>query len=360
MMNPRMADLVDFPELGRLLGRVPAGSFLQELLLFRATGNPVPVLDELESRLTTLSVSGWTPGRIGTQGALGGDEVKFFSGVAEVVGLAWLAERGFLRAVGLTMPLNESVKGTAHEIDVVLKSGRSADVLGDIKSVQAQFDGYLRRICEGTNRELAKQGHGNLRLSLHRRGVPDVTHARLNFAAIQAQALAALPSMLTGADTVIWKGPALCLRGKVGKRRVQSAFSSVEGEILEQQRLLWSRCHQLSTRRPFLLILVRTAGMGIDTGSLGDLLGWALLGGIGEPRTEPLFGSTGADLVPKVGKAKAKVQQHLSAVLFIDELTWGKASVRLYLNRHAAHPLPRKLRAELKAAVTASARIERA
>jgi hypothetical protein len=349
-----MANLADFPELGRLLGRAPAGSFVEELLQFRAKGNPVPVLDELELRLASLQAAGWAPAQIGTHGALGGDEVKFFSGVAEVVGLAWLATRRLLRAVGFTMPLGESVKGTAQVLDAVLKSGRSADVLSDIKSVQAQFDSYLRRICEGTNEELARLGHGHLRLHLHRRGAPDVIHARENFEAIRAKAIAAIPSMLSGGDAVIWHQAGLRLRGSIGKGQVQSALSSMDGDILEQQRLLWSRCHQLSMRRPFLLILVRTAGMGIETGALGDLLERALVRDSGHGRTMPFFGSTSTDLAPKAGRPKAEVQRYLSAVLFIDELIWGKESVRLYVNRHAAHPLPKRLCAELKASVTDS------
>jgi hypothetical protein len=247
------------------------------------------------------------------------------------------------------MPLGESVKGSAHVLDAVLGRGKTADVLADVKSVQAHVQRYLDDIRAAVSSELAKRGHSDVRPDIHITGAPDVTYVREKLPAIVARAIRGVPKMLAGGSVDFSRTPAFRLRGRLRKRALQSGFSSVDGEILRQQRLMWSRCHQLSTRRPFLLVLVRTSGMGIDTGSLDDLLQRALAGARGG--VPPLFGSKSTALVPKVGMPEAAVQQHLSAVLFIDELVWGKESVRVYVNPHAAHPLPRRFYAALKASM---------
>ena len=112
------------------------------------------------------------------------------------------------------------------------------------------------------------------------------------------------------------------------------------------QELLWTRCSQLSTRRPFLIVLVRTPGMGIDVPNMIDLVGSSLRGHGGARNALPMFGSVSRESVPKAKDSKFNVQRFLSGVLVIDEKeAAARTASRLFVNSHATYPLPRRLRA---------------
>ena len=337
-----------FPRTEELALNAPANSFLATLLSSALAGKSDPLLAELESRLVLLQSVGVDLTKE-LRGHLRGAKPHFFSGVAEIFALSWLQSRGLLREVGVDLNPGESVSGKSCQVDGSIGLSRGKLVLFDVKSVQAHMDRYLRDIRREVEAEVRRQGHCDLNFAHHVKGSPVVCHVRDKQKQIAEAALKAIPAMLNGKKVQIWNNPAFRLLGTLQKDRFQSSFRSVAGDIQTWQARFWSQCHQISQTRPFVIVLVRTSGMGLETGDLPQLLDDALKGNRAVRAAPPVFGSTSTEMVPKTKQTKTHVQRHLSAVLFIDERPEAKkVGSKLIVNKYAKYPLPRALQLALR------------
>ncbi len=337
-----------FPLLSALVSGHPPDSFLVELLRAAGAGTLAPLLSDLEARLDLLNKAGKNLTSGDTVGLLRGPRAKFFSGAAEVFALSWFLSAGLLREVGVPLNPAEAVSGKLSSVEGSIAWRCGDRVLFDVKSLQAHVQQYVDDIIEHVGARVASMGHAGLALAPHISGASEVEYVRTNFAKIVAAAEAAIPTMLAGQTANIWSDPSFRLRAELRKGRVQTGFSSVAAQIFRRQDLIWPQCHQASTTRPFLLVLVRTPGMGIEVGDMGQLLVWALRGTKDAPGTSPIFGATSREIVPKTKRPKAFVHRCVSAVLLIDVSDVGKERTRLVVNRYARHPLPKRLRHALR------------
>ena len=302
------------------------------------------MLTQLEERLRLLGAAGTDLTPIGTRGLLRGPRAKFFSGVAEVFGLSWFLSKRVLRDLGVAMDPGEAVSGKMSTVEGSLAWRGGRRVLFDVKSLQAHVQQYVDEICQHIEALVASMGYGHLKMAPHITGSPEVEYVRTHLANIVSAAEAAIPGMLAGSTVSIWADAAFRFRAELRKGRVQSGFSSVKAEILRRQDLVWRQCHQASTTRPFLLVLVRAPGMGIEVANMGELLAWGLKGTKNVPDASPIFGTSSTDIVPKTTRPKAFVQRCVSGVLVIDSPDHGKQLTRLVVNRYARHPIPNRLR----------------
>jgi len=344
-----------YPNVARLISGHTGLSHVKGMLSFAGTSGAIPLLDILDDNLRILGNAHVNLKATNTVDLLRGDEQAFLAGFAETVGLRWLLERGLLHEVSVHLQVGEAVsRGQPCVEGAIAWRGRGA-VLFDIKSTIAHIQRYVDDVAVHVNAELASNGHSDLRFAAHRTGTGDVEHVGKNLERIKAMAVAAIPQMLGGASVDIWKHPDFRLRATLRKTCMQSAFFSEADVVGRRQDLLWNQLRQLSMSRPFLLVSVRTMGMGIEVGGIGDVFRSALLGKKGLSSPRPIFGSRSREKASsKTTRPKCFVQRCLSGVLFIDLKDDRRLLAEFYTNRYARHPVPLRIRRRLRARVGAS------
>lgn len=278
----------------------------REIALMLGNAGYLPILQRLESclnELTTVGIGAAHLKRINTLGLLAGPREKCLSGIAEIVGLAWLSRTGALLP-GASSEIAKSESPHAHtkSVDAVLDGGAGVEVPCDVKSEIAHVDFYLRDIEDAISVKLGRTVH------LRQLGIAKPDMLREQESAIVAWGVSA-----AGADGSEWQAPDHSFRLRFAS--MSGGFRAGVSEYVRLLERVVAQGKQVSTLRPSMLMLVRTAGMGFDYFVDDDSLQEVFLRSVEAQKfINPLFGS-GASTYQRW----EVIRPYLSAFLYLND-----------------------------------------